>query len=162
TPASYQSGLEIAHRPGGGIARIGKERLAFVLAFLVDALERTAREEDLAAHFDAAFRRTLERKWNRPYGAHVGRDVFAPGTVAARGAARESSVLVGQGDAEPVDLQFGDIRNNRVPQGGPPAYALIESAQLVFVVRVVETEHGTQVLDRRKAFRRTTGNALRR
>ena len=46
--------IEVAHRPGGGVAGIGERRLVVVLALAVDALELAARQIDLAANLDAA------------------------------------------------------------------------------------------------------------
>ncbi len=115
----HQRRIEIPHRPGRGVARVGVERLARVLLFLVDALEVLLREIDLAAHFDAPLRPAAQRQRDRPHRAHVRRDLFAADAVAARGAAHQPAVFVGQRDAEAVDLELGDVGGRRLDRRGP-------------------------------------------
>ena len=82
--------------------------------------------------------------------------------VAARGAAHEAAALVGQRDAEAVDLQLGDVGHRRVAKARAFAHALVEGAQLVLVVGVVETEHRADVLDGGETLGRRAGDALGR
>ena len=49
--ARDQRGIEIPHRPGRDVARVGVERLAGVSPLLIDAVERRSRQKDLAPHF---------------------------------------------------------------------------------------------------------------
>ena len=49
-----------------------------------------------------------------------------------------------------------------VAEAGALADALVERAQFVFVVGVVEAEHRHEVLDRLESFDRPAGDALRR
>ena len=51
--------IEVAHRAGGGVARVGEQRLAGLLALAVRPLERRPRQEHLAAHLDPARRAVL-------------------------------------------------------------------------------------------------------
>ena len=92
----------------------------------------------------------------------VGGHVLAARAVAARRAAHEHAVLVGQRDAQAVDLQLGDVGDRRVAQAGALPHALVEGAQLLLVVGVVEAEHRRQMLDRREALGGPAGDALRR
>ena len=95
--------------------------------------------------------------------ADVGRHVFAARAVAARRAAHEAAVLVGQRDAQAVDLQLGDVRRPAAsPSAGALAHALVERPQLLLVVGVVEAEHRREVFDGREALDRAAGDALRR
>ena len=94
----------------------------------------------------------------RTFGGHL----FAARAVAARGAAHEAAVLVGQRDAQAVDLHLGDVRDRGVARARALAHALVERPQLLVVVGVVEAEHRREVLDGLEALDRTAGHALRR
>ena len=76
----------------------------------------------------------------------------------------QPAVLVGERDAQAVDLQLGDVgdRRRRRAPAAPSRDALVEGAQLLLVVRVVEAEHRHEVLDRREALDRPPADALRR
>ena len=49
--------IELTHRAGCGVSRIGKRRLAGRLALLIDAVELRPRKVDFAAHLERAGRR---------------------------------------------------------------------------------------------------------
>ena len=51
-PLGGDGRIELAHRPGGGIARIGESLLALLLLPLVQRQELLPLHEDLAAHFE--------------------------------------------------------------------------------------------------------------
>ena len=154
--------IQVPHRAGRRISWIGEERLPFCFPLGVDARERGARQEHLAADLEASRRGASQRERDRFYRADVGRDVFASHTVAACRAADEAAVFIRQRDAESVDLQFRDVAHRRVTESRRPAQALVEGAEIVLVVGVVETEHRRDVLDGGKAVGRTAGHALRR
>ena len=149
-PAAALRGLANSGSPG-------------VLALAVHALERRARQVDLAAHFDA-----------RPSGpprsasgiARIVRTFAVTSSpraaVAARRAAHQPAVLVGQRDAQAVDLHLGDVGDRRVAQAGALPHALVERLQLVVVVGVVEAEHRDEVLDGLESLDRPARDALRR
>ena len=88
-----------------------------------------------------------------------GGDVFAARAVAARRAAHQPAVLVGERDAQAVNLQLGDVGDRRL-EPGAFAHALVERAQLLLVVGVVEAEHRRDVLDRLETFDRAAADAL--
>ena len=157
-----ERGIKIAHRPRRGVAWIGEERLAGVLALTVHAGKRRARQIDFAAHFEAAGRPAPQRERDGADGADVGRDLFAPRAVAARRAADQMAVVVGERDAQAVDFHLGHVCNRRVAQAGALAHALVEGAQLLVAVDVVEAEQRREVLDRLEAVDRPAGHALRR
>ena len=156
----HQRRIQVAHRSRGGVSGVGKERLAGILALFVDPRERRPRQEQLAAHLDAARRSVAQGERDRLDRPHVRRHVLAAHAVAARGAAHEGTVLVGERDAEAVNLQLGHIRHRRVAEPGPLPHALIERAELLLVVRVVEAQHRHEVLGRGEAFDRPAGDAL--
>ena len=104
----------------------------------------------------------LEARRDPLDGADVGGHVFAAHAVAARRAALQHAVLVGQRDAEAVDLQLGDVVDRPVAEAGGAAQAFVEGAQVVFVVGVVEAEHRREVRDGREGFGGPAGDALRR
>ena len=80
-----------------------------------------ARQVDLAANFDPAGRtRRCSDERDGADGADVGGDVLAAHAVAARRAADQPAVLVGQRDAEAVDLQLGDVGDRRVAESPAP------------------------------------------
>ena len=127
------------------------QRFARLFLLLVDALANARRDRYTSPRISsrpAGPPRSRER--NRTHGAHVLRDVFAAHAVAARGAANEMAVLVGERDAQAVDLQLGDVAN-RVGSAQPAPHALVEGAQFLFVVGVVERQHRGEVLDGGKA-----------
>ena len=105
---------------------------------------------------------SLQAQRKRADGADVRRDLFAARAVAAGRPAHQHAVLVGQGDAQAVDLQLGDVRDRRVAQPGALSHALVEGAQLLLVVGVVEAEHRRQVLDRGEALGRAARHPLGR
>ena len=97
--------------PAAALRGLANGRLVRVFPLLVHAFEGRARQVDLAAHLEAARHVLLEAERNGPDRAHVAGDVLAPDAVAARHAADEHAVLVGERDAEAVDLQLGDVRD---------------------------------------------------
>ncbi len=97
---------------------------------------------------------------NRPNRADVDRHVLAARSVTARRAADEPPVLVGQGDAEAVDLHLRDVVHPLVAEAAALPDALVERPQLVLVVGVVQAEHGHLVLDRGEALGDAPAHAL--
>ena len=96
---------------------IGEQRLTGIRLFLVDAFEDLAREIDLATNFDSSRTRRVHAargpqfqrdSSNRP---DIGGDLVAADAVSARGPANERAVLVGERQAQAIDLELGDIRD---------------------------------------------------
>ena len=156
--------IEVAERPGRRVPRIREQRLARVLALRVDALERFARQEDLAAHLDASSENDPRPHFqpqrdgsNRP---QVRGDVLAARAVASRRASDEAAVLVGQRNADAVDLQLrdvGDVPPRVLPE--PAADAVVERPQLFLRVRVIQAEHRLRVFDGLEAGGRAPAHA---
>ena len=86
---------------------------------------------------------TLQRQ--RPDGAGVFGDVFAHQSVAARDGLLHPAIPIVRGHRQSVQLQLGDIFESLAVQ--QVAHAPIELAQLFFVQRVVETQHGRAVAE---------------
>ena len=160
-PPRHQRGIEVPHGARRGVAGVRVERLAGPLLFLVDAFERVLGQEHLAANLDAAARPTCEGQGQRTDRPDVGSHVLAALAVTAGRAAHEAAVLVGQRDAEPVDLELADIGRGR-GAAQSSADPLVERAQLGLVVGVVEAQHRHRVPDRDEAFGRPAAHALRR
>ena len=158
----HQRRIQIPHRAGRRVARVGKQRLAGVLTFLVDPRKGRPREEEFAADLQPSGGAALQRQRNRADGADVGGDVFATNAVTARSAARQPAVLISQRDTETIDLQLGHVIDGRVPEPGTLPNAFIERAQLGLVVGVVETEHRGDVFDGWERGGRPSGDTLRR
>ncbi len=156
--------IERPHRARGRVAGVGEQRLVGLLALAVDARERRARKEDLAAHFDgAAGAAAGQRQRQGADGADVGRDVLALDAVAAGDAAdQRAGRVVGQRDAQAVDLQLGDVRQRLVAGAERPAQPLVEGARIRLVVGVVEAEHRHAVPRRGQAFEDGAADALGR
>ena len=158
----HQCRIQIAHGPGRGVAGICEKRLAGVLELAVDALEGGSREVDLAADLDPRGWSAAERERNRTNGADVRGHLVAARAVAPRGAAEQPSLLIGERDAQAVDLELGDVRHGCLAEPAGLPDPLVERTKLAFVVRVVEAEHRRHVLDRLEALHRTAGDALGR
>ena len=77
---------------------------------------------------------------------HVAGHVLAPLAVAAGGAPRQHAVVVGERDAEAVDLEFRHIAHRRFADAEAFADPFVERTQLVIGVGVVEAQHRLGVL----------------
>ncbi len=91
-------------------------------------------------------------------GLQVVRDVVAAFAVAAGGAHGQLAVLVGQRDGHAVDLQFDDVGDRLLADH--LADALVELAQFVGVVGVVDRQHRQPMLDGRELVDRLAADAL--
>jgi hypothetical protein len=181
----HQGRVQIPHGPCGGVPRIGEERQRLCLTFAIGTLEGGARQIHLAAHFNPLPGTIAKRQRQRPNGADVARHVLAPDTVAARGPSHELSILVGQGNAQAVDLELGHIGDgliadlsasrassdpasyapvgpSRPREARPLPHALVERTQLFIRVDVVQAEHGRAMLDGLEPLDRTSRDALGR
>ena len=125
------------------------------LALGVHPVERGPWQKDLTPHFDVTRHFCLQRQRNATDGAHVGGDVLSAHAIATRHPTHEQAVPVVQGDAQPVDLQLGDIGHRRTRiQIQPLPHSIVERGQLRLVVGVVQAEHRDGMVHRRKAIDR--------
>ncbi len=161
-PPRHQPRIQVPHRPGRGVSRVLEQRLPFGFPLGVDPGEGRTRQVDFAADLDAARRRAAQRQGDGADRSDVGGDVFAAHAIAARGAADQLPGLVGQGNAEAVDLELGDVGHRRVAEAGAFPEALVEGAEVVLVVGVVEAEHLGEMLDGRKRPGEDPAHALGR
>ena len=87
--------------------------------------------------------------------------ITAP-AVAACDAPHQPPVIVGQRDAESVDLELGHVVHGGISEAGPFTHPFVERAQLHLVIGVVETEHRRKVPDCRKGGGGCASHALGR
>ena len=152
----------------GGVAGVDKSRFTGGGPLLVQALEGSQRQVDLAADFDQG-RRLLPRlqahdKRYGPDGAQVAGDVLSHHAVAAGGAASEVSVLIYERDRQSIDLGFGHIGG-----GGRIDPRLLQQlrqaampvVQLLLVAGIGQGIHGPGMLDLLERFQRLGTDALR-
>ena len=149
------AGIELAQGAGGGVAGIGEHRFAFLFARLVELKKLVVTHIDFAANLEN-LRRAPARNCSRDVvnGLQVLGDVFAGDPVAAGGPHIEPPVLVPQRNGQAVDLGLGDDVDGGIGfeiEKAPDAVEKI--ADVGFVERVVEGEHGHRMGDLREPFR---------
>ena len=156
--------VELAQRPGRGVARVHVDGLASIEPFLVEALEGLERDVALAAHLDQRRRvRIIDRQRHGADRPHVGGDVLPGLAVAARHGALEEAVPVDERERETVDLRLDDEDGLILVPGLDQLLLqpLIPGQQLVIVARVGEREHRQQVAHLLEAARDAAADALR-
>jgi hypothetical protein len=85
--------VELAHRAGGGVARVDEGLAALLALALVQALEVVAAQVDLAAHLQHRGALALQPQRDLADGADVLRHVLAGLAVAARGGLHQHAGL---------------------------------------------------------------------
>ena len=113
---------------------------------------------DLTAHVDATRHLLAERERDRLDRPEVRGHVLAHGPVAARRALHEPTVLIGEVDGQPVDLQLAHVSDVLAAEALP--HALVECAELGFIEGVRERQHRMRVLDRCETVRRRRPDPL--
>ncbi len=146
--------------PAAAFLGLAKGSSLAPLALAVQGLEAAARQVDLAARLQLGRGLPLQHQRHRADGAHVGGHVVAPQAVAARHAAHQPAALVVQRHREAVDLELGHVGDLARPH--QPEDALLELAQLVGRVGVVEAEHGHAVAEARELLGGALAHALGR
>ena len=92
-----------------GIARIGQQRFAVLLAFAVEAVERGIGHQHFAPYFEEiGVVAPLQVQRNGANRADIGRYVIAPCAVAPRHGTEQSSVFVGERDGRAVEFELAD------------------------------------------------------
>ena len=158
----HQRGVEGAHRTRRHVPRVGEGRLVGILPLTIDPLERTPRQVDLAPDLDRPWRPAIEPERDRTDNADVRGHVLASHTVSAGDATRQHAIDVRQRDAESIDFELGHIVDRRVSAACSLSDSLVERAELVFAVGVVQAQHRLKVLGGLEPFDRATPDALRR
>ena len=140
-------GIELAHRPGSGVARIGEDLGACRGLRPVEGGEIVVVHVDLAAHLEdfgeIGCRHLLRHIGD---GAHIGGDVFALLAVAARRGLDEATLFVAQRHGKAVDLGFGgegDGLIGREPE--ETADARHEVGDVGLIKTVGQRQHGHPV-----------------
>ncbi len=104
----YGRGL-LLERARCGIARIGQQRFAVLLAFAVEAVERGIGHQHFAPYFEEiGVVAPLQVQRNGANRADIGRYVIAPCAVAPRHGTEQSSVFVGERDGRAVEFELAD------------------------------------------------------
>ncbi len=135
----------LLERSGGGVARVGEEGFALLLALGVEPVERGVGHQDFAPYLEqvgpppaAQYQRYAAD------GPHVGRHVVAAGAVAAGHGTHQPSVFVGERDGRAVELQLADVLR--------PLGLLLDAGQelveLLQRVGIAQREHREAVFDR--------------
>ena len=150
------------HRSGGGIARVGEERLALSRQLGVEPLKTTLRHVHLAPDLERGweFRRDRHGERNTGNGLDVGGDVFTDIAVAPGRSDAVAAVLVEEAHGQAVDLQLGDILELDVSQR--PTHPLVEFANLLALERIGQAEHRRAMSDLGEGVGGRTPDPLRR
>ena len=154
--------VDVPHGARRGVARVGEDGLARRLLLFVRPLELRQRQKHLAADFDAPGGPVAKDQRNASNRPHVVRHVFTVHAVTSRGAADETAVLVGERNAEAIDLELGHVGRRAPCSPRPLRSTIVERAQILFVVGVVEAQHRRQVFDVGEAFDQTSADTLGR
>jgi hypothetical protein len=110
----------LAHRAGGGIARVDEGLLVLralgdqLALALVQRIEVVAPDVDLATHLEHRRRRAAQAQRDLLDRSDVLRDVLAGLAVAARRGLHEHAIFVAQVDCEAVELQLGGVFDRRI------------------------------------------------
>src|SRR5579875_1261012 len=155
------AGVELLERARGGVARVGEDGLARLLALTVEATERLERKVDLAACLESGGDGTArpERERHAADGADVRGDILADGAVAARGARCEPAVLVDELDRDAVHLGLAGVLDLRALR--ELAHPRVELRHLVAARGVGEREHRVAMAHGLELGQRRTAHALR-
>ena len=144
-PAGGDIGVELAQRPGGGVAGVGEEPLVGLALATVEIGERFEGHEDLAPDLhDVRRRRQLEPPGHRPDREHVGGDVLPRHTVSPGGGPDEMAFFVDEGDGQPVELGLaheGHRFRHQTLEPLPPRLEVLD------IECVIERQHRDDVLD---------------
>ena len=140
--------IELPQAAGGGIARIGEDRLALLDPPLVQLHELGAVHIDLAPHFQHIRNSTGQFLRNIADGPHIGGDVLALLPIATGGGHDQLAMLVAERAGQPVDLGFGDeLDRLAFLDVEEAADALDEFLDFLSGEGVAEREHGNRVPD---------------
>ena len=152
----------LPQRAGCGVARVRRELLPRSGEPLVQRAEARDRQVHLATHLEQRRQPVSEHpQRHRADRAQVHGHVLALDAVAARGAADEDAVLVGEVDREPVDLRLEHVRDGLV---GAEALPDVVRPLLERLGRrhLLERAHRRRVGDLLEALRRRRADPLGR
>ena len=109
-PGGHHLGVELPQGARAGIAGIGKEGFAALLAFSVDDLKGAVGDEGFAAHLHPGrWLLELQPQRHRLDGAHVGGDLLTAAAITAGGGAHQHPIGVAQGQGIAIDLELADV-----------------------------------------------------
>ena len=167
-PRGRDGGVELAHRAGGGVARVDIRLFAALTLLRVQALEVIAAHVDLAAHLQHRGQRVgraLQPQRDLADGADVLRHVFAGLAVAARGGLYQHAGLVTQVDGQAVELELRGVGHGGclVGEFELAAHARVEGASALGagVGLGLDAEHRHRVAHGRQAVEHLADDPLR-
>src|SRR5262249_37842420 len=156
---SCHSWIELPDRARGRVSGVRKLRFPSVGALFVKRVESRDRQIDLASDLDQwNMFGALEAERNLFDRFEICGDVFADYTVAASRAPDKAAVLIGESDRQSVDFHLSHICEFVAIQ--QPADSLVECAELLFVERIGEAEHGRVMVDLVESLERFAADAL--
>src|SRR5712691_2448631 len=139
-PRRGHARIELAHRTGGGVARIDVFLFPQLALARIEGVEVAAVHQDFAPHLELARIRGLRQaQGNRAQRTQVGGDVLARSAIAARGSLVEQAVAVGQADRQAVELRLRGVLH-RV-DFERLAHAPVEGAHRCLVESVGDQQH---------------------
>ena len=159
------TGVQLPYRTGGEIAWIGKGCQPCALTFFIQLLESRCWHQQFAPHFEIWRDTSLLQlffgngKRDRAHGAHIERDVFAHGAIAAGDATNELAIVIAQRERHTVELQFTDVVH--ILASAQLMDTALPCPQLFFAVGVVERQHRRRVPHLDEALARLAADARR-
>ena len=155
--------VQLAQRPGRGVAGVGEQRLALLLPLAVEQEKSFLRQKHLAAHVQlrrpARSCLRVEAERDGRHSLQLGGDVFAALAVTPGGAHLEQAVAVDQFHGQAVQLRLGDVAH-RLVEPQKPLHPLGKGGELGRGKDVVQAEHGGGVPNRRKARKRWSADPV--
>ena len=106
----HHLGVELTQGARAGIAGIGKEGLAALLALGVDGFKGVVGDEGFAAHLHPGrWLLELQPQRHRLDGAHIGGDLLTAAAITAGGGAHQHPIGIAQGQGIAIDLELADV-----------------------------------------------------
>ena len=152
--------IELTQRACRRVTRVRKNFPAGAPGFFVNLFKARLRQKHFAAHFEA--RRnviTTKLQRNGANGAHVERDVFAGGAVAASGGADQQTIFIQQADRQAIKFQLAAV-HQRIGAFQAILHALVECEETRLVKHVVQRQHRHFMSHLAELGQRRCANAL--
>ena len=141
-PRRSHPGILLPQRPGGSIARIGKNLAPRLRLRPIQRGKIRPRHIDLAANLENVGAISAKHLRNITNKRHVGRHILAHLAIAARRRAHQPPALIAQRAREPVDLVLHRHRHRRIlGQRQKPPHPRDKFPHLVIGKRIVEAHH---------------------
>ena len=166
-PLCSDAGIELAHSPRCGVARVDEGFLALLALALVEGVKVITAHVDLTPHLQHERHRVLawlQTQWYLAQRADVLGDLFTALAVAAGGSLHQHTLLVAQVDGQAVELEFCHVLHGRRVrrQAQFLAHPRVEAGgtRCLGVGLGADAEHGHGVAHRGKTVQHTAAHAL--